>query len=85
MEYKTIWQMLRKQYSTRSQSDVAKELGITRQTLNKYEIGYICKKTCNIKTMPFKYQPIYLRMRGLPIDLENAKYLEERFNRKRGN
>ena len=34
------------------------------------------------RVMPVKGQIYYLKMRGLEIDLINARYLEERFNNK---
>lgn len=83
----TMWRKIRIEKGLTIQQ-VAYDLKVSEKCISKYELG--------TKPMPTYAQIYYLKMRGLEIDLINAKYLqdvlnerkvfEENYkNRKRGN
>ena len=87
MKETTMWRKIRIEKGL-TVKQVAIDLKVSEKCISKYELG--------TKPMPIYAQIYYLKMRGLEIDLMNAKYLqsvlderkvfEEIFkNRKRGN
>lgn len=72
---KSMWYEIRKNVGL-SQSDIAKQFGVSRQYIHRIEMGkYI---------MPIKYQIYYLSLRNSDEDKIIIEYLKELSERKCG-
>ena len=70
----TMWRKIRIEKGLTIE-EVAYDLKISEKCISKYETGS--------KPMPVYAQIYYLKMRGLEIDLINAKYLQEVLNERK--
>lgn len=70
----TMWRKIRIEKGLTIE-EVAYDLKISEKCVSKYETGS--------KPMPVYAQIYYLKMRGLEIDLINAKYLQEVLNERK--
>ena len=70
----TMWRKIRIEKGLTIE-EVAYDLKVSDKCISKYETGS--------KPMPVYAQIYYLKMRGLEIDLINAKYLQERLNERK--
>lgn len=64
-----MWKKLRKEYTDYTLEDIGKKLGVTRQSISKYEKG--------LMPMPKKVQIMYLGFRNNYYDKIVIKYLKE--------
>lgn len=70
----TMWRKIRIEKGLTIE-EVAYDLKVSEKCISKYETGS--------KPMPVYSQIYYLKMRGLEIDLLNAKYLQEVLNERK--
>ena len=70
----TMWRKIRIEKGLTIE-EVAYDLKVSEKCISKYETGS--------KPMPVYAQIYYLKMRGLEIDLINAKYLQEVLNERK--
>ncbi len=70
----TMWRKIRIEKGLTIE-EVAYDLKVSEKCISKYETGS--------KPMPMYAQIYYLKMRGLEIDLINAKYLQDLLNERK--